>query len=278
MTEYVVICWYRAPELLLNCSEYTAAIDIWSMDSPKERHFNNPENQPPSSQQSSPSGLIRNLLSAIQAPQGLQSPLLKRVYYLLVHLASYSPTCYPNAGADVTFCDIKIGWCGIRVPFEDIFCLSDILFQELYEMFMWFLSTLYDVSANHALGRTILHLDIQVTAEQLNLLLRCCLVMLNLLVHDQSRLLKKGQVLSMLRELCSLNLIQGNEESTINFEKVSRAYTFDDNDCTTSLSEDIVASLHFMEPVDPCLPFLCALLEVFEKPNFSLYFIHPESL
>ncbi|KAF8113797.1 hypothetical protein N665_0045s0040 [Sinapis alba] len=28
MTEYVVTRWYKAPELLLNCSEYTAAIDI----------------------------------------------------------------------------------------------------------------------------------------------------------------------------------------------------------------------------------------------------------
>ncbi|KAJ7951178.1 Mitogen-activated protein kinase [Quillaja saponaria] len=28
---YVVTRWYRAPELLLNCSEYTAAIDIWSV-------------------------------------------------------------------------------------------------------------------------------------------------------------------------------------------------------------------------------------------------------
>ncbi|KAL3499304.1 hypothetical protein ACH5RR_038397 [Cinchona calisaya] len=31
MTEYVVTRWYPAPELLLNCSEYTAAIDIWSV-------------------------------------------------------------------------------------------------------------------------------------------------------------------------------------------------------------------------------------------------------
>ncbi|XP_073271039.1 mitogen-activated protein kinase homolog NTF6 isoform X1 [Primulina huaijiensis] len=31
MTEYVVTRWYRAPELLLNCSEYTAAIDMWSV-------------------------------------------------------------------------------------------------------------------------------------------------------------------------------------------------------------------------------------------------------
>jgi len=31
MTEYVVTRWYRAPELLLNSSEYTAAIDVWSV-------------------------------------------------------------------------------------------------------------------------------------------------------------------------------------------------------------------------------------------------------
>ena len=31
MTEYVVTRWYRAPEPLLNTSEYTAAIDIWSV-------------------------------------------------------------------------------------------------------------------------------------------------------------------------------------------------------------------------------------------------------
>ncbi|KAH6777541.1 MAP kinase 4 [Perilla frutescens var. hirtella] len=31
MTEYVVTRWYRAPELLLNCSKYTAAIDVWSV-------------------------------------------------------------------------------------------------------------------------------------------------------------------------------------------------------------------------------------------------------
>ncbi|XP_047321448.1 mitogen-activated protein kinase homolog MMK2-like [Impatiens glandulifera] len=31
MTEYVVTRWYRAPELLLNCSDYTGAIDVWSV-------------------------------------------------------------------------------------------------------------------------------------------------------------------------------------------------------------------------------------------------------
>ncbi|GJT64629.1 mitigen activated protein kinase [Tanacetum coccineum] len=31
MTEYVVTRWYRAPGLLLNSSDYTAAIDVWSV-------------------------------------------------------------------------------------------------------------------------------------------------------------------------------------------------------------------------------------------------------
>lgn len=31
MTEYVVTRWYRAPELLLKYSDYTAAIDVWSV-------------------------------------------------------------------------------------------------------------------------------------------------------------------------------------------------------------------------------------------------------
>ncbi|GAB2279515.1 Cyclin-dependent kinase 7 [Dionaea muscipula] len=31
MTEYVVTRWYRAPELLLWCSDYGASIDVWSV-------------------------------------------------------------------------------------------------------------------------------------------------------------------------------------------------------------------------------------------------------
>nr|GEW63302.1 mitogen-activated protein kinase homolog MMK1 [Tanacetum cinerariifolium] len=31
MTEYVVTRWYRAPEMLLNSSDYSAAIDVWSV-------------------------------------------------------------------------------------------------------------------------------------------------------------------------------------------------------------------------------------------------------
>ena len=30
-TEYVVTRWYRAPEVILNASEYTKAVDVWSI-------------------------------------------------------------------------------------------------------------------------------------------------------------------------------------------------------------------------------------------------------
>lgn len=31
LTEYVVTRWYRAPEIMLACQEYTSAIDMWSV-------------------------------------------------------------------------------------------------------------------------------------------------------------------------------------------------------------------------------------------------------
>jgi serine/threonine protein kinase len=31
LTEYVVTRWYRAPEIMLACQEYSKAVDIWSI-------------------------------------------------------------------------------------------------------------------------------------------------------------------------------------------------------------------------------------------------------
>ena len=31
LTDYIATRWYRAPELLLSCSNYTTAIDVWSV-------------------------------------------------------------------------------------------------------------------------------------------------------------------------------------------------------------------------------------------------------
>lgn len=143
---------------------------------------------------------------------------------------------------------------------EDIRVLSDILFKELSRTFNQFLSALHDVSAEVAL-RASLRSAIWAITELLNLLLRCCMVMFNLLFPD--RLVENGQVLlDILEELCSWALTHENEENTIGFEKVSLKCTYKDNYCTASSNEDIVASLHFMEPVNLSLPFLRSSLEV----------------
>ena len=31
MTEYVATRWYRAPEILLGCSDYNKSVDMWSV-------------------------------------------------------------------------------------------------------------------------------------------------------------------------------------------------------------------------------------------------------
>ncbi|XP_052203573.1 uncharacterized protein LOC127808903 isoform X3 [Diospyros lotus] len=210
------------------------------------------------------SHFIRDLVSSIQAPQGLKLPALKSLYYLIVHWSASGPICDSRAGVDLTFGDIETGRQGIRVSLEDICGLSDALFKNLSVMFKQFLFSLQDVTPRQALVEASLCSHIEATSEQLNLLLRCCLVILNLLCFDQHRLLENGQVLlALLEELSSLTSVIGNEKISIGFEKVSCAYSYKDLDSASSFTEDLVASLHFIEPSDPCLPFLCTMLEVF---------------
>ncbi|XAR57459.1 hypothetical protein NMG60_11025612 [Bertholletia excelsa] len=233
------------------------------MKSPSKQRFN-PQQQPQNAWHYPRSQLIQNLISAIQSPQDRNPSLLKSLYYLLVHWSLSPPTCDSRFEANVNMQAIKTGQCLISVSFEDLCSLSDILFKELPEMFKQFISTMRDVSTSGAQGPKSLHLNTLETAEQLNLLLRCCMVMLNLLVSDQHRLLDNGQILlSILGKLFSLYPIQRNKESTISFEKFSCQYVYEGKDCATSFNEDIVASLHFVDPVDPCLSFICNMLEVF---------------
>ena len=56
MAEYVVTRWYRAPELLLSCSDYGAPIDMWSGAGGRRRGL---------------AGLLlRGMLIAVQGLQG----------------------------------------------------------------------------------------------------------------------------------------------------------------------------------------------------------------
>jgi len=99
------------------------------------------------------------------------------------------------------------------------------------------------------------------------------MVVLNLLEFDPNLLWKKVRVLLLIvRVLVSLVSESEKSESSVKFEKL-----FGDNDdddgCTASVAEDFVASLCFLKPLDPCRPFLCALIEVIaEKLKHLLAF------
>lgn len=146
--------------------------------------------------------------------------------------------------------------------------LSDILFEELDRRFKRFFSDLHELSYSGTDIRTGV-------VEELTLLLRCCLVILSLLACDQNLLSEKGRVLLFIvKVLTSLDAIgdcESERRKSFSFEKsVSRECG--DGGCTTSVAEDFAASLCFLEPSDPCRPFLCSLLEVIvNHSKFTLF-------
>lgn len=147
------------------------------------------------------------------------------------------------------------------------------MFEELDRRFKRFFSDLYELSYSGTDIRTGV-------VEELTLLLRCCMVILNLLACDQNLLLEKGRVLLFIvKVLISLDAI-GDCESENGRRKRRSCFCFEksvsgecgDGGCTTSVAEDFAASLSFLEPSDPCRPFLCALLEVIvEHSKFTLF-------
>lgn len=206
--------------------------------------------------------IIENLLSSFYSSQELKLLELKSLYNLLVHLSLDPAISCTGTKANLSFPEIKIGLHGISVSLADICTLSDVLFKIAVEMFKEFLSTLHNVSASFS-EQDSLHYSICSTAQRLNLLLRCCIVMLKLLVLDQNRLVENGLVLhAILAKLCSFNFNLESERNTIHFEKVSQEYKWDDTHLSL-FTEDFVASFQFIEPIDHSHHFFCTMLEVF---------------
>ncbi|XP_059450360.1 uncharacterized protein LOC132181247 isoform X2 [Corylus avellana] len=188
---------------------------------------------------------LRALISAIQSPEDLKPPLTKAIYSLLLHLSLNGAFYRSNSSPP-------------EADFKDVHKLSDILFEELDRRFKRFFSDLHELSYSGTDIRTGV-------VEELTLLLRCCLVILSLLACDQNLLSEKGRVLLFIvKVLTSLDAIgdcERERRKSFSFEKsVSRECG--DGGCTTSVAEDFAASLCFLEPSDPCRPFLCSLLEV----------------
>lgn len=151
---------------------------------------------------------------------------------------------------------------GFKITFSGLHNLCSTMFDVLCKR----VKDLSDVFACRDLGESSLHSNMWDTAKELTLLLRCCIVSLNLLASDQSLLFQKCQVLlAILRRFCSQGLGGGNNKNAISFKQsVSCGRTCSEGGYATSISEDFVASFHFIEPSDPFLPVSCSLLEVIQ--------------
>ena len=183
---------------------------------------------------------------------------MKSLYYLLTHLSINIPMCCSSDDAASNYWSLN----GFKITFTCIHNLCSIMFNDLCKR----LKDLSDVFACRDLGESSLPPDMWGTAKELTLLLRCCIVSLNLLGSDQSLLFQKCQVLlTILSGFCSQHLSGKNEKNAISFKKsVSCGHTCSEGGYATSISEDFVASFHFIEPSDPFLPVSCSLLEVIQ--------------
>ncbi|GAV69580.1 hypothetical protein CFOL_v3_13081 [Cephalotus follicularis] len=195
---------------------------------------------------------FHNLIASIRSPEGLKSPIMKKMYLMLVHLSSSDPESWFKGEVNSDYLDIEFNQHGFHLKFGELFHLFDILFQQLDEMFNQFFSAL-------ACGE-----DNWPFLGELTLLLRCCMVCLCLLVLDQNLLIEKARVLFMaISRLISIDLTERNGTDSLSFKGAfSRKCSYVYDNCTTSIAEDFVASISFLEPSDQCCTFVCSLLEV----------------
>ncbi|XP_059630939.1 uncharacterized protein LOC132273862 isoform X2 [Cornus florida] len=122
---------------------------------------------------SSSSPIFQNLLSAIKAPEGFKPPLLKGLYYLLVHLSS-KPLKY---GADSNYSEMEIDNCQIRVTFKDIEdFVASLRFLEPSDPCLPFLCTMLEVFADELLvhGRLREYLKLIDSVNSPNKMLYMC--------------------------------------------------------------------------------------------------------
>lgn len=190
--------------------------------------------------------------------QVLTVPYLKSLYHLLTHLSVNIPICCSSDDAASSHWILN----GFRIAFTTVCNICSIMFNELCKRF----KDLSDVFARRNLGESSLHSDVWGTASELTLLLRCCIVSLTLLGSDPCLLFQKCRVLlTILKRFCFQGLSGGNEEDAITFQKsVSCSHKCSESGYATSISEDFVASFHFIEPSDPFRLVSCSLLEVIQ--------------
>ncbi|XP_030550843.2 uncharacterized protein LOC115755541 isoform X2 [Rhodamnia argentea] len=193
--------------------------------------------------------LFQALISALQSPSCPKPLLLKRLRAVLMCFSLRTPdsSCLVNV-----------------LPQQDICKLSENLYEELCERSQQLFSALRENSISQKHARTLSTSKLWNNVEELALLLRCCLSVLTLLSFDQNLILERTRVLlSILSKLISFSSSENDEEASISFKRFRWERSYRENGFTTSVAEDLVASLHFLQPSDRHRSLLSALLEVF---------------
>lgn len=204
------------------------------------------------------SHLFQTLVSAAAAaPNGLKQPsLLKKLYFVLVELSRNQWSCM-EVGTDLVQLTYEIVPSGMRVTIKDMCRLSDILFKEFCKQFN---SVLCVGSDSEGDKQAISHTKLASVAE-LNLLLRCCLKIQDLLkrqnIHDEN-----GRCIFVI--LRTLSQLASSGESSIRLEHLNSCkINYGDDGSTNISANEFVAFISPLKLTDSCIPVLSSIIEVF---------------
>lgn len=183
--------------------------------------------------------------------QDVKSHLLKSSYYLLIQLSSKIQS-YTCKGADFDEYFLETNGGEIRVSLGDVYTLSTILFKNLQKLLKQLHSSKHDVSTTRSLE-----------LEELNLLIRCCMVTLTFSV-PQEHLLASGRFLLLLFKKLSLLEVAENAD----FKNSCSCQCMHCGEVTANYFAE-VASLSSLDIFDTCIPSITAMLEVISHISFS---------
>ncbi|XP_076914479.1 uncharacterized protein LOC143573501 [Bidens hawaiensis] len=185
--------------------------------------------------------IFKYLISALESRADIKTQVLKNVYYILVKLSSKKPIC-TSKGSEFNEFVIETTEGEVNVSLREAYTLSRTLFKNLKNRLKQLHSSKHDVTATRTLE-----------LEELNLLLRCCMVTLTLHV-PQEHLLESGRFLLLLFKKLSLLEVA-------DVKKSGSCQCMCSGEITSDYSAE-VAPLSSLELFDTCLPSITTLLEV----------------
>ncbi|KAL7603522.1 hypothetical protein Lser_V15G19150 [Lactuca serriola] len=178
--------------------------------------------------------IFKTLISALESHEGIKSQLLKSTYYLLVQLSSKQQLSV-GKGGDQNELFMKTNEGEVRLSLRDLCRLSNTLFKDLEKR----LKQLHDVSLQ---------------LEEVNLLIRCCVITLTMAFHlPQKHFLESGRAFLLIFKKLSLLQVADMKNSHSSCQCMCIGENSSD-----SFAE--VASLHLFHP---CIPSITTILEVF---------------